>query len=254
VIRHHSGRVKHTSSGFIINTSCVHSILLFDLPASIIHTDSDEPDQEACPHCDKTFQKKGLGNHKIHCPQRPVASAALRTPSPLTGVRGALRGVVADAGAGALAPQAASTARLEAMLERVLEQAAPRSAQLAERKPQDVAQQEWARLFREERTASQQASQQAFDERTTAADRAHEVTLKLALETNKNMLEALKATAASHARRRPDNKRKKKKRKERTAKNKSRKIPAKAQARTRRLDLNVLLQALKAVWQPYEDV
>ena len=207
--------------------------LLFDLPASIIHADSDKPDEEACPHCDKTFQKKGLGNHKIHCPLRPLAPAALRTPRtppPLTGARGALRGVT-DTGASALATQAASAARLEATLERVLERAAPRSAQLAERKPQDVAQQEWARLFREERTASQQASQQAFDERTTAADRAHQVTLKLALETNKNMLEALKATAASHARRRPDNKRKKKKRKERTAKNKSRKIPAKAQAR-----------------------
>jgi len=88
---------------------------------------------------------------------------------------------------------------------------------------QDVAQQ-WARLFREERArndhneqarllASQQASQQAFDERTKAAERAHEVTLKLTLETSKNMLEALKATADSHARRGPDRKRKKKKKK-----------------------------------------
>ena len=46
------------------------------------------------------------------------------------------------------------------MLERVLERAAPRSVQLAERKPQDVAQQEWAQLFREDSAASQQASQQ----------------------------------------------------------------------------------------------
>ena len=176
-----------------------------------------------CPHCKKMFQKKGLGNHKIHCPLRPLASAALRTP-PLTGVRGALR-VVTDTGAGAPATKAASVAQLEAMLERVLERGAPRSAQLAERKPQDVAQQEaqqeWARLFREERArneqarllASQQTSQQAFDERTKASERAHEITLKLTLETSKNMLEALKATADSHARHGPDRQRKKKKKK-----------------------------------------
>ena len=85
----------------------------------------------------------------------------VRLPPPpfaplLTGARGASRGVATDTGAGALATQTASAARLEAMLERVLERAAPRSVQLPERKPQDVAQQEWARLFREERARNGQ--------------------------------------------------------------------------------------------------
>ena len=177
-------------------------------------TDCEDPEEEACPFCANLYQKKGLGNHKIHCRQRPLASG------PRNGASDAPRGVDTATGAGAPAPHAAHFERLEAILERMLEQRAPRSVQREEHRPHghiDVAQ-----LFRDERArnerneearqlASQQASQLAHEERKAAADRAHEVTLKLALESSKNMMSALKATAESHARRGRDKKRKKKK-------------------------------------------
>jgi hypothetical protein len=153
-----------------------------------------------------------------------------------TGASDAPRGVGDASGAGALVatPTAARVERMEALLERVLLAQAPRSVQ--EPKPHvDVAQQELAKLVRDERVrhdqseqawhlashqASQQASQQAYDERTRAADRAHEA----ALEANRNMLAALKATAESHARRRKRKKNKKKK-----AKSKKQKPESEAQ-------------------------
>ena len=137
-------------------------------------------------------------------------------------------------GAGALAPHAAQFERLEAILERVLEQRAPPSVQLVEHNPHghiDVTQ-----LFRDERARNerneearrlasqlQQESQLAHEERKAAADRAHEVTLKLALESseNNNLMSALIATAESHARRGRDKKSKRRKQKERNATNKS---------------------------------
>ena len=87
----------------------------------------------------------------------------------------------------------------------------------------------------------QQASQLAHEERKAAADRAHEVTLKLALESSKNMMKALIATAESHARRGRDNKRKQKKTKKRNANNKS--GLNRAQAQTRLQTRLVRLQA-----------
>ena len=190
-------------------------------------TGCEDPEQDACPFCANIYQKKGLGNHKIHYRQRPLASG------PRTGASDAPRRVDTATGAGALAPRAAQFERLEAILERVLEQRAPPSVQLTEHNPHghiDVAQ-----LFRDERARNerneeagrlasqlQQASQLAHEERKAAADRAHEVTLKLALESSKNMMKALIATAESHARRGRDNKRKQKKTKKKKRKQQKR--------------------------------
>lgn len=217
------------------------------LPPSNI-ADCEDPEEEACPFCANLFQKKGLGNHKIHCRQRPLASG------PRTGASDAPHRVDTATGAGALAPHAAQFERLEAILERVLEQRAPPSVQLVEHNPHghiDVTQ-----LFRDERARNerneearrlasqlQQESQLAHEERKAAADRAHEVTLKLALESseNNNLMSALIATAESHARRGRDKKAKRRKQKERNATNKSGKGDPiclnRAQAQTRLISL-----------------
>ena len=92
-------------------------------------TDCEDPEEEACPFCANLYQKKGLGNHKIHCRQRPLASG------PRNGASDAPRGVDTATGAGAPAPHAAHFERLEAILERMLEQRAPRSVQREEHRP-----------------------------------------------------------------------------------------------------------------------